>query len=118
MEKHRLLFVVVVALVAAGLFAAPASACCIPCQNFCTKDTDPNAVCCTGIPVPGDACGHTTCGKYLCGKRCWAVDAEPAPEAILTPLPQATPAGCQDDASRLFEAPASAQGEDVTRSAS
>jgi hypothetical protein len=28
-----------------------------------------SAVCCTGIPTPGDACGFTTCCKYL-GRRC------------------------------------------------
>jgi hypothetical protein len=105
MEKHRFLFAVAAVLVVLGLFAVPtAEACCTPCQNWCTKTTPPETVCCTGIPVPGDACGHTTCGKYLCGKRCAILDEAPA-ETAMTPLQPAAPAGCSDDAAPLFTAP-------------
>jgi hypothetical protein len=77
---RRLALVLIVALAALGA-ASPATACCVPCQNFCTKTTPPDTVCCTGIPVPGDACGHTTCGKWLRGPRPLP-DAEP----VMTPV--------------------------------
>lgn len=58
-------------LLASTLLLAPlAYACCIPCQNFCNQPgVPPTAQCCTGIPVPGNACGLTTCGKWLQGPR-------------------------------------------------
>jgi hypothetical protein len=108
MNKHRIALTVAAFAAAVLLFAAPvAQACCTPC-TWCTGETDPNFVCCTGIPVPGDACGHTTCGKYLCGKKC--ARAEAAPEAVasflLDPAPAtAQPAGCQEEVLPPFLAP-------------
>ena len=63
--------VVVCAVLAVVALAAPppAVACCIPCQGFCTSSTPPNTPCCTGIPQPGNACGLTTCGKWLSRQR-------------------------------------------------
>jgi hypothetical protein len=95
MKSHRFLLAAVAVIAVLGLFAVPtAEACCTPCQNWCTKTTPPETVCCTGIPVPGDFCGHTTCGEYLCGKRCAVADAEEAVATAMTPLPAATPASC------------------------
>ncbi len=52
------------------LMAPAASACCIPCQSICNQPgVPPSTYCCTGIPVPGDACGLTICGKWLQGQR-------------------------------------------------
>jgi hypothetical protein len=42
----------------------PAYACCRPCGSWCLTTT-PTTPCCTGIPEPGNACGLTTCGKWL-----------------------------------------------------
>jgi hypothetical protein len=41
-----------------------ASACCRPCEGFCSNAVPESAFCCQG-PVPGNACGLTTCGEYL-----------------------------------------------------
>ncbi len=42
----------------------PAYACCTPCGSWC-KTATRTTPCCTGIPEPGNACGLTTCGKWL-----------------------------------------------------
>lgn len=42
----------------------PVYACCTPCGDWC-KTVSRNTPCCTGIPEPGNACGLTTCGKWL-----------------------------------------------------
>lgn len=42
----------------------PAYACCTPCGSWCMT-VSPRTPCCTGIPEPGNACGLTTCGKWL-----------------------------------------------------
>lgn len=48
------------------LFSPAAHACCRPCDGYCGQPGVPaTAYCCTGIPVPGNACGLTTCGKWL-----------------------------------------------------
>lgn len=62
---------VTMALIGLGLALAPAAhACCRPCQGYCDqKGVPPTAVCCSGIPTPEDACGFTTCGKWLQGQR-------------------------------------------------
>jgi hypothetical protein len=101
MSRVRLaLLVVASAMLLLSAFVPVAEACCTPC-TFCTKTTPPATVCCTGIPVPGDACGHTTCGKYLCGKRC----AFDAPEAVaMTPFAAPQSDACQE--ALPFTAPA------------
>ncbi|HMB52637.1 MAG TPA: hypothetical protein VKU40_04935 [Thermoanaerobaculia bacterium] len=110
MGKHRIALTVAAFAAALLLFAAPvAQACCTPC-TWCTDETDPGFVCCTGIPVPGDACGHTTCGEYLCPTKKKCALAEAAPEAVasfvLEPVPAAVqPAGCQEEVLPPFLAP-------------
>jgi hypothetical protein len=58
------LFAVVLCVAALVWFAPAAEACCTPCGKWC-QDVPPTTYCCTGIPQPGNACGLTTCGKYL-----------------------------------------------------
>ncbi len=59
------------------LFAPAAHACCRPCTGYCGEPGVPStAYCCTGIPVPGNACGFTTCGEYL-GSQASAAPADP-----------------------------------------
>ena len=71
----RIAAVVAVLIAAAFTATPPSGACCIPCQNFCNQPGVPgSALCCTGIPTPGDACGLTTCCKYL-GRRCLSTAA-------------------------------------------
>lgn len=67
MKKNRSLTFVATAMVFAVLAFAPAAqACCRPCQGYCEmKGVPADALCCTGIPEPGNACGLTTCGEYL-----------------------------------------------------
>lgn len=116
MEKHRIALTVAAFAAALLLLAAPvAQACCTPC-TWCTDETDPSFVCCTGIPVPGDACGHTTCGQYLCNSKKCAL-AEAAPEAVasflLEPAPAVQPAGCQEEVLPPFLAPVVEQPAEV-----
>ena len=48
------------------VFAPAAHACCRPCDGYCGQPGVPStAYCCSGIPVPGNACGFTTCGEWL-----------------------------------------------------
>lgn len=62
--KKAALFVSSLALVAFSITPPRASACCRPCQGFCSNSVPESAFCCQG-PVPGNACGLTTCGEYL-----------------------------------------------------
>lgn len=55
------------ALSAIALAPVPTYACCTPCGSWCLSN--PDAYCCTGISTPGDACGLTTCRKWLYGSR-------------------------------------------------
>lgn len=71
-------------------FAAAPSvlACCTPCQGFCGPGVPRDTPCCTGIPQPGNACGLTTCGKWLRGQA-----ADPAALAGFdAAVPAMTPA--------------------------
>ncbi|HEX2251957.1 MAG TPA: hypothetical protein VHQ65_01655 [Thermoanaerobaculia bacterium] len=101
-----------VALVAGvTLLAAPAAeACCRPCQGFCDKTIPPSTPCCTGIPVPGDACGLTTCGEYLQGNPDVAVSDAAA--ATLPTGPQSTEEVCPEEP--LFAAPAGPMTQTAT----
>lgn len=61
--KMTLIFAVFA--VAALAFAPSAQACCRPCEGYCGPGVPLDAFCCSGIPEPGNACGFTTCGKWL-----------------------------------------------------
>ena len=96
-----------VALVAGvTLLAAPAAeACCRPCEGFCDGSVSRDTPCCTGIPEPGNACGLTTCGKYLSGG--YEVDevaSSAAATAALPSGPQSTEEACPVEP--LFAEPA------------
>jgi hypothetical protein len=60
----RLLALCAVFIVVALAPVPDAGACCTPCQSICTPGVPASTPCCTGIPVPGNACGLTTCGKW------------------------------------------------------
>ncbi len=86
-----------VVLLASMLLLAPAAhACCIPCQNFCNQPGIPaSAPCCTGIPVPGDSCGFTTCGKWW---RSQKSDSGPVFDVAAQATPAEAPAPSCDQA--------------------
>jgi hypothetical protein len=70
MKKVARLLVLCAVLAVVVLSPFPqAGACCTPCSAACQPGVPPSTPCCTGIPVPGNACGLTTCGKWWTGSR-------------------------------------------------
>ena len=65
--RKALLLGLAFALSVVALAPAPVYACCRPCDVSWCRTVDPNTYCCSGISTPGNACGLTTCGKWLQG---------------------------------------------------